>query len=75
MGQGKANPIACILSFAMALRYSFDQGSEATRLESAIEAVLSDGVRTGDLLGDNSTTAVSTSGMTDAILAKLTASL
>ena len=28
-GQGKANPIACILSFAMALRYSFDQGAEA----------------------------------------------
>ncbi|MEO0372960.1 MAG: 3-isopropylmalate dehydrogenase, partial [Pseudomonadota bacterium] len=39
-GQGKANPIACILSFAMALRYSFDQGEEATRLETAIETVL-----------------------------------
>ena len=34
-GQGKANPIACILSFAMALRYSFDQGEDATRLERA----------------------------------------
>jgi len=75
MGQGKANPIACILSFAMALRYSFDQGEEAARLETAIEAVLADGVRTGDLLGDANTTAVSTSGMTDAILAKLDASL
>jgi 3-isopropylmalate dehydrogenase len=32
-GQGKANPIACILSFAMALRYSFDLGDEADRLE------------------------------------------
>ncbi|RMD95766.1 MAG: 3-isopropylmalate dehydrogenase, partial [Alphaproteobacteria bacterium] len=32
-GQGKANPCACILSFAMALRYSFDQGAEADRLE------------------------------------------
>ncbi|CUH58787.1 3-isopropylmalate dehydrogenase [Thalassobacter stenotrophicus] len=75
MGQGKANPIACILSFAMALRYSFDQGTEAARLETAIEGVLADGVRTGDLLGDANTTAVSTSGMTDAILAKLDASL
>ncbi|MBT6532631.1 MAG: 3-isopropylmalate dehydrogenase, partial [Marinovum sp.] len=42
-GQGKANPIACILSFAMALRYSFDQGAEADRLEQAIETVLGDG--------------------------------
>jgi len=75
MGQGKANPIACILSFAMALRYSFDQGTEATRLETAIEKVLADGVRTADLLGDADTVAVSTSGMTDAILAALDASV
>jgi 3-isopropylmalate dehydrogenase len=74
-GQGKANPIACILSFAMALRYSFDQGDEAARIEAAIEKVLADGVRTGDLLGDEDTVAVSTSGMTDAILAALDASL
>ncbi len=74
-GQGKANPIACILSFAMALRYSFDQGDEATRIETAIEKVLADGVRTGDLLGDEDTVAVSTSGMTNAILAALDASL
>ena len=51
-GQGKANPIACILSFAMALRYSFDEGIEADRLEEAIENVLSKGARTHDLLGD-----------------------
>ncbi len=30
-GEGKANPCACILSFAMALRYSFDMGAEADR--------------------------------------------
>ncbi|NCU19257.1 3-isopropylmalate dehydrogenase, partial [Candidatus Falkowbacteria bacterium] len=42
-GQGKANPIACILSFAMALRYSFDLGDEAARLEKAVEKVLADG--------------------------------
>lgn len=74
-GQGKANPIACILSFAMALRYSFDQGDEATRLEKAIEKVLADGIRTSDLLGDDNTVPVSTSGMGDAILAALDASL
>lgn len=74
-GQGKANPIACILSFAMALRYSFDQGSEADRLEAAVEQVLADGVRTADLLGEEGVTPVSTSEMGDAILAALDASL
>ncbi|QFT64823.1 3-isopropylmalate dehydrogenase [Roseivivax sp. THAF30] len=74
-GQGKANPIACILSFAMALRYSFDQGDEAARVEKAVEAVLADGVRTADLLGEDGTVPVSTSEMGDAILAKLDASL
>ncbi|MEP5760869.1 MAG: 3-isopropylmalate dehydrogenase [Litoreibacter sp.] len=74
-GQGKANPIACTLSFAMALRYSFDQGDEATRLESAIEKVLADGVRTADLMGPEDGTPVSTSEMGDAILAALDASL
>jgi 3-isopropylmalate dehydrogenase len=74
-GQGKANPIACILSFAMALRYSFDQGDEATRLESAVEAVLADGLRTADLMGPDGGTPVSTSAMGDAIISKLDASL
>lgn len=74
-GQGKANPIACILSFAMALRYSFDQGEEATRLERAIEKVLADGVRTADLMGPEGGQPVSTSEMGDKILAALTASL
>ena len=74
-GQGKANPIACILSFAMALRYSFDQGDEATRLESAIEKVLSDGARTADLMGPDGGTPMSTTDMGDAIIAALDASL
>ncbi|MGR3615279.1 MAG: 3-isopropylmalate dehydrogenase [Paracoccaceae bacterium] len=74
-GQGKANPIACILSFAMALRYSFDQGEEAGRLEAAIEKVLADGVRTADLLGDDGAVPVSTGEMGDVILAALNASL
>ena len=75
VGQGKANPIACILSFAMALRYSFDKGDEATRVEEAVNAVLADGLRTADLLGQEGVEPVSTSEMGDAILAKLDASL
>ncbi|MBF9029473.1 3-isopropylmalate dehydrogenase [Rhodobacterales bacterium HKCCE3408] len=70
-GQGKANPIACILSFAMALRYSFDNGDAATKLEQAVEAVLADGLRTADLMGPEGGTPVSTTEMGDAIVAKL----
>jgi len=74
-GQGKANPIACILSFAMALRYSFDQGDEAARLEAAIEKVLADGARTADLMGEEGGTPISTTQMGDAILEALNQSL
>ncbi len=74
-GQGKANPIACILSFAMALRYSFDLGDEATRVEKAVEKVLADGKRTADLLGEDGVEPVTTAQMGDAILAALDASL
>jgi 3-isopropylmalate dehydrogenase len=70
-GQGKANPIACILSFAMALRYSFDHGDEATRLEQAVENVLADGLRTADLLGEEGVQPVTTAEMGDAIVAAL----
>ena len=66
-GTGKANPIACILSFAMALRYSFDQGDEAARLETAVNSVLADGLRTADLLGQEGVAPVSTSEMARAI--------
>lgn len=74
-GQGKANPIACILSFAMALRYSFDMGAEADRLETAIETVLANGARTADLLGEDGVDPISTSEMGDAVVAALQASL
>ncbi|WP_114966132.1 3-isopropylmalate dehydrogenase [Alkalilacustris brevis] len=70
-GQGKANPIACILSFAMALRYSYDRGEDAKRLEDAIEKVLADGLRTGDLLGPKGGTPIGTAEMGDAIVAAL----
>jgi len=72
-GQGKANPIACILSFAMALRYSFDRGAEADALEAAVERVLAEGVRTADLMGPEGGIPVSTSEMGDRIIAALSA--
>ncbi len=74
-GQGKANPCACILSFAMALRYSFDQGEEADRLESAVENVLSKGLRTPDLMQKEGAKPVTTSEMGDAVVAALEESL
>ncbi len=74
-GQGIANPIACILSFAMCLRYSFDAGGEADRLEAAVEAVLADGLRTADLMTPDGGAPVGTAAMGDAILDKLEASL
>ena len=70
-GQGRANPIACILSFAMALRYSFDRGDDADLLERAVEKVLADGVRTADLMAVDGGTPVGTSEMGDHIVAAL----
>ncbi|WP_121061252.1 3-isopropylmalate dehydrogenase [Chachezhania antarctica] len=74
-GQGKANPLACILSFAMALRYSFDQGAEADRLEAAVQAVLAKGLRTPDLLGEEGVEPVTTVEMGDAVVTALEESL
>jgi len=70
-GEGKANPIACILSFAMALRYSFDKGEEAAQVEAAVEAALASGARTPDLLGPDGGTSISTVEMGDRIIAAL----
>ena len=70
-GTGKANPIACILSFGMALRYSFGKLDEAALLERAIDAVLADGKRTADLMQAGDAQPVSTAEMGDAIVAKL----
>ncbi len=73
-GQGIANPIACILSFAMALRYSFDEWPRPTRIEKAVEKVLADGVRTADLMQKGEGVPARTTEMGDAILAALDAS-
>ncbi len=49
-GLGIANPIATIASFAMCLRYSFELGDTADRIEAAIASVLDQGYRTADIM-------------------------
>ncbi|MEM0899342.1 MAG: 3-isopropylmalate dehydrogenase [Pseudomonadota bacterium] len=67
-GQGIANPIAMIASFAMCLRYSFNMIAEADQLEAAIATVLDQGLRTGDIMADGCQK-VTTAEMGDAICA------
>lgn len=69
-GQGLANPIATILSYAMALRYSFDMPGEADLIEKAVETVLAGGLRTADIMSPGMAK-VSTTTMGDAILREL----
>ncbi|MEM7619550.1 MAG: 3-isopropylmalate dehydrogenase [Pseudomonadota bacterium] len=73
-GQAKANPIAMIASFGMALRYSFDMGEIADALDQAVAKVLDLGLRTGDIM-QSGMTEVSTAQMGDAILAELKQSI
>ena len=51
-GMGIANPIATILSMAMMLRYSFDLDKEADAVEAAVQQVLTEGYRTGDIMSE-----------------------
>ena len=69
-GKGLANPIATILSFAMALKYSLNLDKEASNLEKAVQDVLDDGLRTKDIISKGMKE-VSTSQMGDAIISKL----
>ena len=69
-GKGIANPIAAILSFAMAMRYSLDLDKEADDLEKAVQNVLDEGLRTKDIVSKG-TKEVSTTQMGDAIISKL----
>src|SRR3954462_8623276 len=71
-GKGLANPIAMIASFGMALRYSFDMGALADKVDAAIAAVLANGLRTADIRSDGAT-AASTTQMGEAILKELQA--
>lgn len=54
-GQDVVNPIACILSAAMMLRYSFDMPAEADEIEAAVDAVLDEGYRTADMMAPGCT--------------------
>ncbi|MGO4129438.1 3-isopropylmalate dehydrogenase [Inquilinus sp. YAF38] len=72
-GQGKANPIATLLSFGMMLRYSFDLGAEADLIEQAVSDVLDRGIRTADIAGTGATQVVSTGDMGTAILEAMAA--
>ena len=69
-GKGLANPIATILSFAMALKYSLNLDKEAKELENAVQKVLNDGIRTKDILSEGNKE-VSTKEMGDAVIAYL----
>jgi 3-isopropylmalate dehydrogenase len=70
-GKGVANPLATILSAAMMLRFSLNQPQAADRIESAVKAVLSAGLRTGDIWSEG-TTKVGTREMGDAVVAAIT---
>lgn len=67
-GQGKANPIAMILSAAMLLRYHWQRTNEADRIEQAVHQALAAGVYTADLQAIG---AVSTQAFTDAVCERL----
>src|SRR5579872_1052221 len=69
-GKGLANPIASILSFAMCLRYSFGRVEDAKLLEKAVEQVLAEGYRTGDIMQPGMTQ-LGTEAMTDQVLKAL----
>lgn len=69
-GKNLANPLATILSYSMLLRYSFDLVEDANLIENAVKEILSDGLRTGDIMEDGRTQ-VTTEQMGDAILEKL----
>ena len=65
-GQGIANPLAAILSFEMALRWSLDRADLADRLFAAVGKALEAGARTPDIGGR-----LTTAAMSDAVLAQL----
>lgn len=69
-GQGIANPLATILSAAMMLRYSLQAEEAAQAIETAVNAVLDQGLRTADIMSEGATR-VGTREMGDAVLAAL----
>ncbi len=69
-GKGIANPLAMILSVALMLRWSFGLHAEADRIEAAVNKVLVDGLRCGDIKSEG-TTVLGTKDMGDAVVARL----
>jgi len=69
-GRNAANPLAMVLSFAMALRYSFGLGDDADLIEQAAQNVLNRGIRTADLMSEGATQ-VSTTAMGEALVQEL----
>jgi 3-isopropylmalate dehydrogenase len=70
-GKGIANPLATILSAAMMLKFSLNQANAADRIESAVQNVLGQGLRTADIYSAG-TTKVSTTEMGDAVVNAIT---
>ena len=70
-GVGKANPLATILSAAMLLRYSLDEGAAADAIEAAVEQVLDRGLRTLDI-ASSPADAATTEAMGDAVVTAIT---
>ena len=69
-GQGKANPLAMIMSFSMMLKYSFDMNEYSSLIENAVQNVLSKGLRTADIIQEGET-AISTEDMGKAVIEEL----
>ncbi|MBR6668764.1 MAG: 3-isopropylmalate dehydrogenase [Clostridia bacterium] len=70
-GQNKANPIATVLSAAMMLRYAFDMMDEADCIETAVDKVLEDGIRTADIVGSSGIEPIGCKEMTEEIIKRL----
>ena len=68
-GKGIANPTAAILSAALLLRYSLDDGANAARIETAVDGAYADGARTAELAGSGSV--LNTAEFTSEVLARL----
>ena len=69
-GKNIANPIATILSLSMALKYSLDLDKEADLIDSSVQKVLDEGLRTKDIMSPGKKE-ISTTDMGDAIISKL----
>ena len=70
-GQDKANPIATILSLSMMLKYNLNKPELSQKVEDSVQAVLSEGFRTGDIYTEDSQTLVSCSKMGDLIIERI----